>query len=95
MNPINSASIVLFTRYLGVIKQSKSKHRNKIIAMCEYCIDHPDMHIDKMSRWLGFIQGVMYTEGLIKIPEERDFSRPLFHKAYASLNLDIPEKITL
>jgi len=94
-NEINLVSIELFKRYLYLIKPSKIKQRDKLMSMCEFCISHPEMLTDKMSRWLGFIQGVLYANNLIDINKERDLSRPLFHKAYANLDLEIPEKITI
>jgi hypothetical protein len=36
--------------------------------------------IDKYSRWLGFVQGVMLMHGIVTVDDERDFSRPLFTK---------------
>jgi len=92
---INKATIILMKRYHWMAKQSKSKNRDKIMSMCEKCIDTPDMYTDKMSRWLGFIQGVMYADGLISIKNERDRSRLLFHDAYLKSGIDIPESITV
>lgn len=40
--------------------------------------------VDKVSRWLGFVQGVLACKGLIDCDAERDVSRPLFHAAYAA-----------
>lgn len=34
--------------------------------------------INKMNRWLGYIQGVLIERGLTTVNEERDFTRPLF-----------------
>jgi len=41
---------------------------------------------DKLNRWLGFVQGVLYAEGLITIENERNFLRPLFHQYYKTKN---------
>ena len=49
--------------------------------------------IDKLSRWLGYVQCSLISEGLVTIDGERDFSRPLFHNAYFNEGLDIPPKI--
>lgn len=38
--------------------------------------------IDKSSRWIGFIQGVMFKDGIIDLDEERYFTRPIFHSVY-------------
>lgn len=31
----------------------------------------------KTHRWLGYIQGVMVSEGLLNVQEERDLTRPI------------------
>ena len=46
--------------------------------------------IDKLSRWLGFIQAYVIFTNQTTIDVERDFSRPLFHKAYQNENIEIP-----
>lgn len=50
-----------------------------------------DLPEDKISRWIGFIQGVMSVKGYISVNEERDFSRPLFHSVYHNSCIPIPE----
>jgi len=49
---------------------------------------------DKLNRWIGFIQGVLFTEDLISIEEERNFSRPLFHEHYRRIGIKIPKSIS-
>jgi hypothetical protein len=34
--------------------------------------------VAKMSRWLGYIQGVMIERGFTTVRAERDWTRPLF-----------------
>lgn len=51
--------------------------------------------LDKTNRWIGFMQGVLYAEGLIDIDEERDFSRPLFHQYYEDNGINIPESVEI
>ena len=46
--------------------------------------------LDKISRWLGFIQACLAMRGLIDVDVERDFSRPLFHSAYSQLGYEMP-----
>lgn len=36
-----------------------------------------EMPPDKLHRWLGFVQGIMTSMGLIRVPEEREITRPL------------------
>jgi hypothetical protein len=60
--------------------------------MVQTCLDEiHTMPLDKVSRWVGFIQGVLATKGLLSVSEERDRTRPLFHEAYAAMGLGKPE----
>lgn len=54
------------------------QHKN-LYWTCSQIIEE-ELHEDKISRWIGFIQGVMSVKGYISVDEERDFSRPLFHE---------------
>lgn len=47
--------------------------------------------VDKTSRWIGFIQGVLAVRGYLDVDEERNRTRPLFHKAYEEIGLAIPK----
>lgn len=49
-----------------------------------------ELPLDKIARWLGFVQGCLATRGLVDVDEERDVSRPLFHAAYAGSGTDVP-----
>lgn len=85
------ASKTLFRRYKQIlVKRATSRFDNpgtgrtstaNLLWMCDTALTR-DMPLGKMSRWLGFVQGVMATKGLIDVDEERDFSRPLFHAVY-------------
>ena len=54
-------------------------------------LNQNNLPIDKLSRWLGFVQATCIFEGYTTIDAERDFSRPLFHEAYTEMGIDIPE----
>ena len=54
-----------------------------LVWMCDAALASLDADpIDKGSRWLGYVQGVLVMRGLVTVGAERDFSRPLFHAAY-------------
>jgi hypothetical protein len=42
------------------------------------------MPVDKMGRWVGFIQGVMACNGLLDVDAERERTRPIFTAAYSA-----------
>lgn len=48
--------------------------------------------IDKSSRWLGFVQGMMVAQSWITVEEERDRTRPIFHEAYKQEGIKVPER---
>lgn len=56
---------------------------------------HPEWPIDKASRWLGFIQGVLAVLGFLSVKKERDRTRPLFHRAYELLGLGKPKSLSM
>ncbi len=90
MTPIRKVSIILAKRYLQISKDEKVISMLKII--CNEEIYFTD---DKLSRWLGFCQGVMWVNGVLSIEEERNFSRNLFHAAYEEMELKIPDTISI
>ena len=51
---------------------------------------------DKTGRWIGYVQCLLIeVEGVTSVAEERDFTRPLFHKYYTDLGLVIPPSLEL
>lgn len=82
------AAVTLFTRYRAIIlengsvldggpKECESQH---LINLCNEVIEnHQKYPFDKLSRWMGFVQGVLAFNGLVSVEEERDYSRPFLH----------------
>ena len=65
-----------------------------LLKMCSTLEENMDTWpVDKSNRWVGYIQGVMCVYDVITTSEEREFTRPLFHAYYNSLNLSIPETV--
>lgn len=100
MEPIRIATEKMFDRYLKMLEDSPgfglSRHpsmsRDHLIWMCETAIDKIDTWpVDKLNRWLGFVQGIMCVQHIITVEEEREVSRPVFGEAYAAMNIDTPE----
>lgn len=50
---------------------------------------HP---VDKISRWLGYVQGTLRARGVLDTVAERDRTRPIFHRAYIEMGIKPPEK---
>ncbi len=89
MMKLSEANSLMFTRYLKILEtkprtteptgpaQTSNEH---LIWMCLVAIKNEQKYPDdKLSRWLGFIQGIMIMKEYITVIEERNFSRPLFN----------------
>lgn len=69
-------------RNLSEVKQfnelSKRDQQSHLLWMCEHLLSKDSEHysIDKKSRWLGFVQGVLILHGLTSINAERNITRP-------------------
>ena len=82
---IRLATKELFQRYLNEFNLTNNLKELSIEAI-DKINDYP---IDKLSRWLGFVQGYIIFTNQSTIDIERDFSRPLFHKAYENENIQV------
>lgn len=107
MASVTEATVQLFSRYsdllytqrdiieeFGRVEEPSRLSLHNLIWMCQegqIGLLTGSMPIDKASRWLGFVQGCLTMRGLIDVDEERTFSRPLFHAAYAAEGISIPE----
>lgn len=78
--------------HLGIEGLSINKMEfENIVWICDSIIENgSSWPIDKVARWIGYIQATMIITGLTSVDAERDFSRPLFHEAYGEEGLDIP-----
>ena len=60
--------------------------------MVRTCLeDIESLPTDKISRWIGFVQGVLASRGDLDVNAERDRTRPFFHEAYTAIGQRIPE----
>ena len=90
---------ILFKRYNNIAQVNKDKLGKagyKILFMGITCISNPEKFTaEKMSRWLGFVQGILWQNGFLDIDEERNFSRPILHRVYKDLKVQPPESIDI
>ena len=107
---ITQATRRIFENYLVILEDQfvaeTTVHTQErilqLIAMCQTVINHTspydngvsEMTEDKISRWLGYVQGIMTVYGWITVEQERNTTRPLFHQAYADLGIEKPKSIT-
>ena len=90
----------MFERYATIIKDKSDigiqgvpeTYYSHLRGMCALALENIDTYpIDKLSRWLGYIQAVLVQRKLVTVESERNFSRPLFHAAYAAEAIEIPK----
>jgi hypothetical protein len=103
ITPIHLAQVRLANKYLNLLlnvtittdEVASFPHtdNNHLIHMCRWLITHPEMPVDKQSRWIGFIQGVLAMRGYISVDGERDQTRALFHEAYTEMGHEIPKSV--
>lgn len=87
---VRGVTLTLFIRYTEM-STPESEARN----MCKTAMDNTNWPIDKLSRWVGYVQALLVAEGKTTVEKERNWSRPLFHKAYRLENIAIPKTTTI
>lgn len=92
----------LFLRYLNIIRNTETSNGDTLAHhprlslanldwMCQIGIEeYETLPSDKLSRWLGFIQGCLAMRELVDVDEERKISRSMFHTAYEKEGIAIP-----
>ena len=99
MTPLINAHQELFRRYNQLAQVNKdslpSEQVYRIHMMGIHAISHDDMYLEKLSEWLGFVQGILYANGIINIDEERKFSEILLERAYKEMKVKPPNKIDI
>ena len=71
-----------------LIKHQLIRFVAKNLSSCYILLDH-----EKVVRWVGFIQGVLYRNNLISIDIERDITRPWFHQFYQDTLQNVPKSV--
>ena len=77
---------LLRERYYYMIERSEFKDKERLLNFCNAAqtITNPD----KLSRWVGYIQGVLIERGILDIHFERDLTREIYKPIYESLGYD-------
>lgn len=87
---IREVTKLLFERYLNQFELSEEL-KNLVLKALEEIQTYP---LDKLSRWLGFVQAYVIFTNQTTVESERNFSRPLFHNAYENENIKIPSSFS-
>lgn len=95
-DPITAANLQVVSGLLSgeTLDSLPEDLRDKLSAMAVAMEAHAyGWPHDKTGRWLGFIQGVLFSHGLLDVNAERDRTRALFHQAYLAVGLRVPDSI--
>ena len=67
----------------------------RVIKMMQAVVkNHKIWPKDKTGRWVGYVQCLLIeVEGVTTTQEERDFTRPLFHRLYKAQGYEVPETL--
>lgn len=83
----------LATRYKSIIINNPNKLKElpercssvNLIALCDEIVSNGNSYpSDKLNRWIGFIQGVLSTVGIICVDKERNLTRPVLHMLHST-----------
>jgi len=90
--PLNKVHKKLIKRYIGMLDTIFLREEKHIMIMLyELKKNLKTFPPDKTSRWIGYIQRFLIEQNFTTVKKERDFSRPLFHKAYKKMGYKIPK----
>lgn len=87
---------------IGLVEQVESlfadepyfKGIDRIKWMCKTIkTENHRMPIPKIFKWVGFIEGALWAEGILDVDRQRDASRPLIHAIYSHLGYQAVESI--
>lgn len=85
----------LHSRYVLLAKGTivETRVTGMMQAILDNCYTWPP---DKTGRWTGYVQCLLIEiAGVTTIENERDFTRPFFHRLYSESGYDIPDTILL
>ena len=102
-NPLRNASLEVIVGLQHVIQVSELLPSDNVETsadnlkwMCVTLVENINTFpVDKISRWIGFVQGVLACQGLLNVTEERDRTRPLFHAAYQAMEIVPPASMNM
>lgn len=70
--------------------EQKEVSAENLSWMARHILSNRELPSDKISRWVGFIQGVLAVRGRLSVAAERDATRGIFHRAYSLLRIAKP-----
>lgn len=97
MCTIYEANMTVILHLKEIIDNFKDSCKNVHLSrMIDTLIENNNVYpIDKTSRWIGFIHGVLYSQGYIDLEKEHNFTRPIYHTVYRDSDIVIPDTLDL
>ena len=76
----------MLRRYKSIIINNNLPDSQYLTAFCDtgQTITNPD----KLSRWVGYIQGILCDRSILDVDFERDVSRELYKPIYEAMGYD-------
>jgi hypothetical protein len=86
MEKLIDAHKFMMRRYRDIIEGRNFKDEEFLLNFCNSAltISNPD----KLSRWVGYIQGVLIERNILDTDFERDVSREIYRPIYEELGYD-------
>lgn len=76
----------MIRRYRSIIEGKNFKDEEFLLNFCDSALTLTNP--DKLSRWVGYIQGVLIERGILDTKFERDVSREIYKPIYERLGYD-------
>lgn len=86
MDELMEAHRFMMKRYQNIIEKQNFDDKIFLLNFCEKSLEIKNP--DKLSRWVGFIQGTLIERDVINVTFERDLSRQIYKPIYEFLGYD-------
>ncbi len=86
MDELIRAHYFMIRRYRSIIEGRNFKDEEFLLNFCDSALSIANP--DKLSRWIGYIQGVLIERGILDTKFERDVSREIYKPIYERLGYD-------
>lgn len=83
---VNAHRFLIRSRYRHIIEGKGFHDEQFLLNFCDEAqnINNPD----KLSRWVGFLQGVLIERGVLDVKFERELTREIYKPIYEELGYD-------
>jgi len=90
MQDLIDAHKILINRYRNFIIGKNFVDEKELLGFCDLAMDLQNP--DKLSRWVGYLQGILIERKIVSVESERTWSRPVYKPIYEKLGYDTTTK---